>query len=136
MAYHTLSVALTPWFVSVTQAETRAEFAERSVAKLEKTIDDLEGRIFSPSSLESYFVCVERVIVSVMVSWQKKKSLKPLVCFALTLYFCFRLNGVTALFQTPSCLCVVTLSLLVVCFLRPMVGKTGFMFITDIRLEC
>ena len=27
-----------------TQAETRAEFAERSVAKLEKTIDDLEGR--------------------------------------------------------------------------------------------
>lgn len=30
------------WFVSP-QAETRAEFAERSVAKLEKTIDDLEG---------------------------------------------------------------------------------------------
>lgn len=29
------------WFVL--QAETRAEFAERSVAKLEKTIDDLEG---------------------------------------------------------------------------------------------
>lgn len=28
------------------QAETRAEFAERSVAKLEKTIDDLEGMIF------------------------------------------------------------------------------------------
>ena len=28
-----------------TQAETRAEFAERSVAKLEKTIDDLEGMI-------------------------------------------------------------------------------------------
>lgn len=27
------------------QAETRAEFAERSVAKLEKTIDDLEGMI-------------------------------------------------------------------------------------------
>lgn len=27
----------------VFQAETRAEFAERSVAKLEKTIDDLEG---------------------------------------------------------------------------------------------
>lgn len=34
------------WFVSATQAETRAEFAERSVAKLEKTIDDLEGRLF------------------------------------------------------------------------------------------
>jgi len=29
--------------LSVFQAETRAEFAERSVAKLEKTIDDLEG---------------------------------------------------------------------------------------------
>lgn len=27
----------------MSQAETRAEFAERSVAKLEKTIDDLEG---------------------------------------------------------------------------------------------
>lgn len=26
------------------KAETRAEFAERTVAKLEKTIDDLEGR--------------------------------------------------------------------------------------------
>lgn len=25
------------------QAETRAEFAERTVAKLEKSIDDLEG---------------------------------------------------------------------------------------------
>lgn len=31
--------------VCLCQAETRAEFAERSVAKLEKTIDDLEGRI-------------------------------------------------------------------------------------------
>lgn len=29
---------------SSNQAETRAEFAERSVAKLEKTIDDLEGK--------------------------------------------------------------------------------------------
>ncbi len=32
------------------QAETRAEFSERSVAKLEKTIDDLEGMIFFHSS--------------------------------------------------------------------------------------
>lgn len=31
------------------QAETRAEFAERSVAKLEKTIDDLEGMTFTHS---------------------------------------------------------------------------------------
>lgn len=30
--------------LSISQAETRAEFAERSVAKLEKTIDDLEGK--------------------------------------------------------------------------------------------
>lgn len=30
------------------QAETRAEFAERSVAKLEKTIDDLEGMDLFP----------------------------------------------------------------------------------------
>lgn len=30
-------------FAFSSQAETRAEFAERSVAKLEKTIDDLEG---------------------------------------------------------------------------------------------
>lgn len=30
------------------QAETRAEFAERSVAKLEKTIDDLEGKMSLP----------------------------------------------------------------------------------------
>ena len=30
------------------KAETRAEFAERSVAKLEKTIDDLEGKGILP----------------------------------------------------------------------------------------
>ena len=35
---------LTLVYLHSTQAETRAEFAERSVAKLEKTIDDLEGR--------------------------------------------------------------------------------------------
>ena len=37
-----LPVISAPCFYS--QAETRAEFAERSVAKLEKTIDDLEGK--------------------------------------------------------------------------------------------
>lgn len=41
------------WFVS--QAETRAEFAERSVAKLEKTIDDLEGIQHSPVVFASTF---------------------------------------------------------------------------------
>lgn len=30
------------------QAETRAEFAERTVAKLEKSIDDLEGMSSEP----------------------------------------------------------------------------------------
>ena len=49
--------------ISVPQAETRAEFAERSVAKLEKTIDDLEGMIFS-KSCSFYF---EMFIMSVMV---------------------------------------------------------------------
>ncbi|KAF2982279.1 hypothetical protein EK904_013976, partial [Melospiza melodia maxima] len=29
------------------EAETRAEFAERSVAKLEKTIDDLEDEVYA-----------------------------------------------------------------------------------------
>lgn len=39
-----LAVSLIP---SLSQAETRAEFAERSVAKLEKTIDDLEETLAS-----------------------------------------------------------------------------------------
>ena len=38
----------------VSQAETRAEFAERSVAKLEKTIDDLEGIQHSCTSTDTY----------------------------------------------------------------------------------
>lgn len=36
------------------QAETRAEFAERSVAKLEKTIDDLEGKMSPPALCPSF----------------------------------------------------------------------------------
>lgn len=36
------------------QAETRAEFAERSVAKLEKTIDDLEGKMSPPDLCLSF----------------------------------------------------------------------------------
>lgn len=54
------------WLYSSAQAETRAEFAERSVAKLEKTIDDLEGMIFflTPECYSGYF---EIVILSVMV---------------------------------------------------------------------
>lgn len=41
-------MAMTALTVSL-QAENRAEFAERTVAKLEKTIDDLEGTfVLSP----------------------------------------------------------------------------------------
>lgn len=47
-----LLMEVAPWSRGVTlclpQAETRAEFAERSVAKLEKTIDDLEGTLTIP----------------------------------------------------------------------------------------
>lgn len=39
--------------MTLSQAETRAEFAERSVAKLEKTIDDLEGIYCSPGVFSS-----------------------------------------------------------------------------------
>ena len=49
---------LTRKSLSLPQAETRAEFAERSVAKLEKTIDDLEGMVFlrrSPECYSGYF---------------------------------------------------------------------------------
>lgn len=41
---------------SLTQAETRAEFAERTVAKLEKTIDDLEGTTFFSGYLAGHIV--------------------------------------------------------------------------------
>lgn len=64
MLYYTLSVGVTHKSVSVTQAETRAEFAERSVAKLEKTIDDLEGMIFFFFSLELYLCFLLYVIRS------------------------------------------------------------------------
>lgn len=40
------------------QAETRAEFAERSVAKLEKTIDDLEGKMSPPDLCPSFQVAL------------------------------------------------------------------------------
>lgn len=43
VSFRAASHELHPQSVPAPQAETRAEFAERSVAKLEKTIDDLEG---------------------------------------------------------------------------------------------
>ena len=57
MLFHSLSIGLTHKSVSPPQAETRAEFAERSVAKLEKTIDDLEGMIF-PNPVLLILKCV------------------------------------------------------------------------------
>ena len=68
LPYRTLSVWLTRKSVSTTQAETRAEFAERSVAKLEKTIDDLEGMFFLHLTPEYLiFYCVS--------AFKKKKTL-------------------------------------------------------------
>lgn len=41
-------------FIVFSKAETRAEFAERTVAKLEKTIDDLEGTLHLNPSFQPY----------------------------------------------------------------------------------
>lgn len=52
------------------QAETRAEFSERSVAKLEKSIDDLEGTTFIHESFPFIRVIVkhsERLLLSLQV---------------------------------------------------------------------
>lgn len=51
----------------MSQAETRAEFAERSVAKLEKTIDDLEGKKFCREAhfLKSGLKLETRLLLSV-----------------------------------------------------------------------
>lgn len=59
------SVCLLLWVINclcVFQAETRAEFAERSVAKLEKTIDDLEGMWYSTRS--AFSQCVNKTFQS------------------------------------------------------------------------
>lgn len=45
----TMNMFIVFFFLFFEKAETRAEFAERTVAKLEKTIDDLEGTLhFNP----------------------------------------------------------------------------------------
>lgn len=46
-------------FFFFTQAETRAEFAERTVAKLEKTIDDLEGTPVFNHAVYLVVICPE-----------------------------------------------------------------------------
>lgn len=66
--------------LSCVQAETRAEFAERSVAKLEKSIDDLEGMRSLLSECLHNMVFFTRslytlVIFSQHVCLNEKKSL-------------------------------------------------------------
>lgn len=63
-------------FFFLLKAETRAEFAERTVAKLEKTIDDLEGTPRSNPSFQSCFFAlfkslsylISRFLISDLVS--------------------------------------------------------------------
>lgn len=52
------------WLCSFTQAETRAEFAERSVAKLEKTIDDLEGMDRLHMIFQAFFTTCKGMFVT------------------------------------------------------------------------
>lgn len=53
------------------QAETRAEFAERSVAKLEKTIDDLEGTMSLLALYPSFpgSTCWDKPLVGLNRAW-------------------------------------------------------------------
>lgn len=56
------------------KAETRAEFAERTVAKLEKTIDDLEGTLhFNP------FFFLNLVVIYAVLNQPLFKSLSFLI---------------------------------------------------------
>ncbi len=71
------------WLCSSPQAETRAEFAERSVAKLEKTIDDLEGmnlfhlifRYWKEVFSDNAGVCVCYISRQLVLNSQHKKQL-------------------------------------------------------------
>lgn len=49
------------------QAETRAEFSERSVAKLEKTVDDLEGRPLSPNLSHVHFFSIQKTLIYLFI---------------------------------------------------------------------
>lgn len=72
------------------QAETRAEFSERSVAKLEKTIDDLEGMTFIHSF--SHFSVIsapgEFSFIRVIVKHSGRKPLSLQVIKLSAFYFC------------------------------------------------
>lgn len=63
------------------QAETRAEFAERSVAKLEKTIDDLEGTNID-STFSLYSLNTLQIQFNYTMSVQKQMSTYT-VCHSL-----------------------------------------------------
>lgn len=122
--------------VSVMQAETRAEFAERSVAKLEKTIDDLEGMLFGvfcllaflPPNPECYYDYFCNVFVSLEVFWVSvsKNLLGPFFTFLFELYpasssLFFRQHLISILV-----LLILSLLHLVGCFFQFQVGKGGF----------
>lgn len=74
------------------KAETRAEFAERTVAKLEKTIDDLEGTLsfsphilpYTPSCNKSLTFCSVISLFPISPSWPAHFFLST-SCVLLTL---------------------------------------------------
>ena len=96
MLFHSWGVRLTHKSVSPPQAETRAEFAERSVAKLEKTIDDLEGMIF-PNPVLLILKCV---LCQLWYLGKCSVFLKNL----FRLFFALLLDSVSASFLISSCL--------------------------------
>lgn len=73
--------------LSLLQAETRAEFAEKTVSKLEKTIDDLEGKKDIPPrsySLQSDNTC-SRIIIGIIYliqvhNYPAANQLRPIKC--------------------------------------------------------
>lgn len=81
------------------KAETRAEFAERTVAKLEKTIDDLEGTLsfsphilpYTPSCNKSLTFCSDFSLFPISPSWPAHFFLST-SCVLLTLPFDLQMN--------------------------------------------
>lgn len=116
------------------QAETRAEFAERSVAKLEKTIDDLEGMLFGgfcllaflPPNSEcyyDYFSNVYCIIGSVLGKCFKKVPFSHFFLNSILfhLLFFFRQHLISILV-----LLILSLLHLVGCFFQFQLEKGGF----------
>lgn len=118
------------------QAETRAEFAERSVAKLEKTIDDLEGMLFGVfvcllfclQTQNATMILFPMFIVSLEVFWVSvsKNLLGPFFTFLFELYpvsssLFFRQHLISILV-----LLILSLLHLVGCFFQFQLGMGGF----------